>query len=496
MSTRRAFTLIELLLAMAIGLFVVGTAFYAFRSAVASISAANRRALENSMLRQGVVAVMEEADFWTWYDAPGGDAYDSANGQGLRPAFDNEAQRRTKSGNYLQQFPNTSTILGRPFTPFRDLAAAEEFFERPLRFFDPAASASLLAARADASISRREYDRGWSVAHWSAADPRTWFRGDISQQFSSDNRHGRYGLVSHVRTNPQLGDTTGFYTRNFASSVNPTGTPTGDFGTVETRHSWRDNQLLGLRHALGYYGLLDYLPANVVMLTQGSSVPRYPNAFDTLVFPANTVGDIACFMDIDDRPYLGWLEVEEMLTLRDSTSRLRSWFPGRFPIGARHDMGTAVGLLPWSPYAGLFGYGNPPIANNALTSAAFVHESGEAGLRSWRHGGDQFAWNGSNKQGFAQIMGRVHLFRPLMHERPTGWPELYLAMKRYYVRGRFITQGGVRWADPQTGALQEVTFPIFGTNLRGARQQRHRDGGWAVWRARGHADNSPTLDDP
>ena len=70
---RRGFTLIELMLAMALGMVIVFTAFAGIRVAGQCYTISTRLSLENSMLRVGFMQSLDELDFWTSYDNP----YDS-----------------------------------------------------------------------------------------------------------------------------------------------------------------------------------------------------------------------------------------------------------------------------------------------------------------------------------------------------------------------------------------------------------------------------------
>lgn len=476
MNRRSGLTLIELMIAMAIGLVILSTIFYGFRVATAAMSTANRLSLENGLLRHGFLAALEEADFWTSYDAPDGDPYDATfNGQGLRTSFDNSVRRF--QGSEFQRLANSGTRLGLPFTPFHDVADTSDFVTSPVKVFDPDPDyhAALRAERASSAVAARDSDRGWYPGHWSAVDPRTWYRGPWAQRWDTDARFGRYGMISHVKTRPLLGNANGHWTYDRVGGG--AGVSTGDFGQVEALHTWRENQMLGVRHALGYYGLLDYLPANAVLATSGTIVP---------------VPGGGGFVDIDEKTYWGWLAPSTGNSpVRDNTSSPKEWFPSSRIRPARSVLGSAVGILPRSPYAGLWQSGY--VANDQLTDDAIV---GIPGHRIWRTAGHDGGWNGSDKQHYVSLMARVHLFKPFMLEKPAHWPDTYLGLKRYFVRGRFAAIASVRWVSRGSGDMAEIAFPVFGTTLRGARQQRHRDGGWADWHAAGDPANDPTLDDP
>lgn len=63
----RGFTLIELIIAMALGLMVCLVAFIAFAAASKTVTSANRIALQNRLLMTGVTYAMEDMDTWGSY---------------------------------------------------------------------------------------------------------------------------------------------------------------------------------------------------------------------------------------------------------------------------------------------------------------------------------------------------------------------------------------------------------------------------------------------
>ena len=86
----RAFTLIELMIAMAIGMLILFTAFAGFRVASQCIVVANRLSLENSLMRSGYNIAHEQLDFWTNLDDPALNALllkASQNALSLNPSY-------------------------------------------------------------------------------------------------------------------------------------------------------------------------------------------------------------------------------------------------------------------------------------------------------------------------------------------------------------------------------------------------------------------------
>ncbi len=67
---RRAYTIIEVLIAVALGTAVCLVAYAGLRAAASTSTAANRLAIENQMLRAGIHAVIDELDTWRSYNDP------------------------------------------------------------------------------------------------------------------------------------------------------------------------------------------------------------------------------------------------------------------------------------------------------------------------------------------------------------------------------------------------------------------------------------------
>lgn len=66
----RGFTLVEVAVAIAMSLIIVGTAIATVRVAATTITKARRLSLENGLLRAGVLVAMDDADLWMSLDDP------------------------------------------------------------------------------------------------------------------------------------------------------------------------------------------------------------------------------------------------------------------------------------------------------------------------------------------------------------------------------------------------------------------------------------------
>ncbi|HEX3134501.1 MAG TPA: prepilin-type N-terminal cleavage/methylation domain-containing protein [Planctomycetota bacterium] len=203
-----AFTLIELMIAISLGAMVVYTAVAAVRVASGAMTASQRLATENALLRIGVEVAVDEADFWTSSDDP--------ELGGLRPLRGTDA----------------ATGAGKPFTDFRDVG-----------FID---SAGATGAWSETPGATR---RGWSASPlaWAAADPRTWCRANVAEEGtvnpggnSPRTFWGHFGVYSHL---------------------DPT----------RAWHAWYPNQIRGLIDSMGFYGLFEYLPSNGFAIYHGAN---------------------------------------------------------------------------------------------------------------------------------------------------------------------------------------------------------------------------------
>jgi prepilin-type N-terminal cleavage/methylation domain-containing protein len=193
---RAAFTLIEMMIAISLGLVIVGTVLSGLRVASQAITVVNRLAQENQLMRLGCEVAHEHLDFWNDCDDPENPANQTLRGKDMNG--------------------------GLPFTPMGDIVP-----------YAPGANA--------------EASTGWNPSDtWPAADPRTWWHGNLAEKCNSNVMLGRYSIFGN--TAPSLDVNASF----------------GDYGQVTVLHSWLYNQLWSLRTAVGYYGYFDYAPANTM----------------------------------------------------------------------------------------------------------------------------------------------------------------------------------------------------------------------------------------
>lgn len=203
---QRGFTLIELMIAVTLGLGIVLVATAGFRVAAQAVTKCNRMALENALVRTAVLQACNEVDYWTYVDNP-------------------ETPSVIPSSMSLRQ---PSPFGGwKPFAPFTPV---------------PVAVPPIL----DFVISGDEREATWnpSPMAWAAHDARAWCRGNMAETRDTDLRFGDYNLIANDQTSL--------------------------FPDAFRCRSWYDNQIKNTLDSLGFYGSLEYLPSNVLFVYHGS----------------------------------------------------------------------------------------------------------------------------------------------------------------------------------------------------------------------------------
>ncbi len=389
----RGFTLIELIVAVGAGALVALAAATAASAAAQCTSAANRLSLENGLMRAGFVATLDEVDSWRAYDDP-----DDASYQRLRGHRDGD---------------------GLAFTP---LARTTGWQPSP----------------------ERERARGFHPdEHWLPHDPSAWYRGHAAERHGSDLRFGRYAAVSNADASTVDG----------SADLGGASAAGGVYGRVIVPHAWRDAQLRSLWHALGYFGVAEYMPADTI----------YGWYQDWLPDPASIDGTNSGGLPaILNTPLAG----NYRFTDTDGIEQ------------------TAMGLLV-NTYATNYALLDP--ARGPATALAWLLTEDR------RHYPLEYGGGEGAMREFRDQTEHIATLTPL---RPSHWPSTSWSVDRYVKTKRFITLCRVRSGSALDGATTELNFTAFGTSLRGARRQRHRDGGWARWDDTPGALNDPTLDAP
>ncbi|MBA3848134.1 MAG: hypothetical protein H0X45_16005, partial [Planctomycetes bacterium] len=238
------------------------------------------------------------------------------------------------------------------------------------------------------------------AARWAANHPDSWWRGNLAERTGTDLRFGRYPIFADVRSPAAVGSQA-----------------YGAYGAVQPR-TWLSSQVRGLDHALGHYGLLEYLPANQVLAwydaAPGSNEPTQQGGMCAQWPRMNFWSDIPSF-----DPY------------------------------------ASRSILPPTP------------ATSGWSTAQLV----DGHRRLYQTG-----WMSNWQQGdMSAFLERSLTSTRLMPLAPATWPAVAIQVCRSTRLYRFNTLCRVRWTSPITGESSDLAFSGFGTSLRGARQARGLD---------------------
>ena len=455
---RSGFTLIELMLAIALGSLLVYTAVAAFRVASQTVTIANRMCLENSLIRAGMCEAHNQLDFWTNLDDP-----DDVTNQRLRVSGI-DASGTTFGGDLSQnQLPTTTGLafarMSEVFPPNklpRSPATASPGSQVP-RFATALNPQVLTTKQIDGidPVSIPGYDRatlesdtGFDPTYvWAPHDPRTWYRGNIIEKISTGpqgQRFGRYGIFTNMDANPT------FMTFSFSEPIVPPPpappTPTYNFlnptYSAVPLHTWYPRQLIGLARALGFYGMCEYMPSNTIF----SSYASYANGSDSTggipkIFHRSGSGFVSGDM-------LG--ESQGLYSLSNNRS-----------YGVTNPIGRTVN--------------NSGLSNEYYSGYASDYDSNTA---------------------LQQFINITIPRSPLLQTQPAHWSVVSVGVGHFVKSAKFVNIAKVRWQNPLTGSLSELTFTGVGSTLRGARMQRRPDLGWAKWDNATTATNDANLDTP
>jgi len=461
----RGFTLIELMIAITLGMLVVYTAVAGFRVASQSVTMANRLSVENSMIRAGFQEAHQQMDFWTNLDDPD----DTAN-QRLRGTV------TMGTGGGVGQKLNDigfSPTVGFPFTPMSTIFPANQPLKTGMPVIDsgvprfasalgtPQAPILPLNGSPTSPITWNtiaDSDIGFDPTYaWAPHDPRTWYRGNAIEKERGNGSDsyigvpiwfGRYGIF----TNTDEGTSLTFRTlrpKPQRSDPESARYDAGYSSTAKPPHRWYARQVLGLSRALGFYGMCDYLPSNTIysVYTSYSGGSLSPGGIPQYFLP--------------DKGFL---------------------------IGTGMHEIHALGLHGLT-HAQSFGVSNPALRTVSDTDLVNEH------FRYWESDYSTY-WNTGNATGLQNFMKVTLAQDTLMKASPTHWPVVSVGVAHYIKSAKFANVARVRWTNPLTGAESELSFTGVGTTLRGARMQRKLGGGWARWDNGSGAMNDSHLDTP
>jgi len=213
----RAFTMIELVMSLAMGLAIILTIYAGFRQMAEGIKNAEAMALDNDLLNAGIFQALEEVDSWSSTDNP--------SWQPLRTSSGSYKELDVLTGNYAADGSDWDE-LPQPFNHFDDTAAASRTADTYYAFY------------------------------FEPHDKRSWYRGDGGCYFDEDQKYcwessyGNYSLFANSSDNYVLVGHTDH------------GEGYDAFLIVPASHRYLGAQHELFKYSLGWYGWLDYLPAH------------------------------------------------------------------------------------------------------------------------------------------------------------------------------------------------------------------------------------------
>jgi hypothetical protein len=236
-------------------------------------------------------------------------------------------------------------------------------------------------------------------------------------------------------------------------------------GEAQPKRTWYSNQLESLKNALGYYGAIDYMPANAIYGSPGD--PGADNKYGTAD-------------DWDQRMSKEWCDpsgngggVQWRFANSDGGT---AWARGIY----RHTRDSTYAIIPASRY-------NEVLSEN-WSRQNLVKEH----FHSWATDRVGSAVAENNSIGIANLTSKAMMDRPLVEIRPETWPDMHVHSMRYISNSRFVAMFRIGWVSPLTGDSTSISLTTVSTSLRGARQQRRpakHGGGWAL-------PGEPHLDRP
>ena len=199
-TTHRGFTLIEMVIALGVGLVVIFLAMAGLRLTAQTLALTRQLALQNDLMRSGLLTALEDRDFWTLYDDP-----DDAANQGLRqtsvmPAEPMGSYRKfgidpwdvssglsyrdaaytvpVNNGLRSSAFGQENLILGRPFSPLSQVPLPltngydlSETTRSGAQLMPYARNVSTWGVRAASAHPGRAFEEPWVVRPIDDASP-------------------------------------------------------------------------------------------------------------------------------------------------------------------------------------------------------------------------------------------------------------------------------------------------------------------------------------
>ena len=535
---RRAFTLLELMIAIVLSAIIILTAVSGLRTMAQAVTAANRLSLENALMRAGYFTAQDQLDFWTNADDPTDVSRQKLRAQSLPfcPMYGAGGQgfHLVTDGQRIQGPTAPASIPRAAVTPsVFNVPVAEDIpgylIGSPKVEIKPAPELS----QAVSQLAVSESKIGWDpTLAWAPHDPKTWYHGNLTDspfkwRFWDDTGgsadlmatkpgdlfkdtfsmflHGRSAVITNVDDKPALfsytisdfqssaipavpaipADSNDDWSVNIQSAVlAQTVKRPIDYtvGTEGVPHRWYQRQVLGLIGTLGYVGFMSYMPPNAIygFYTGYQDVNQGP---DLSKSPYGNQGDAA--LCHGNGLFSG-------LSAYSNSRTMSAIEPG---LGTFFVWGNPATLL--SRTRGLVGHTWQVLA----AQPQFEQMGNEANLLKvtnkilWQHVADTSKEQDSlltTSRYLHQVMGGANN----SYRGPEAWPRVSVSVTRMLGFAHFQNNAAIQMQNPLTGKVIEFSWMGLGTSLRGARMQRKKTFGWAKWdnASSAYSTNDPHLD--
>jgi prepilin-type N-terminal cleavage/methylation domain-containing protein len=507
-TTNSAFTLLEMMISVALGSLVMLTAMVGLRTASQTVTAANRLSLENSLMRAGYFDTQMQFDFWNNLDDPN------------KP----DSDRKLKGYGSLPSANIENKTRGMPFVPMKDIYPLAT--KVPMRSMERNSGTGYeIAGRDLKSITGKlpinvitavddwEKDVGWDPTYlWAPHDPRTWCRVNLAEKDrhrtdklfeKPDNSFrpidpvnslpphlfGRYAIFSCASTDSNL--TSYKIKRNINADprlVNYDNSPRPDYVAppdsklvtpfdvtyrgypTNVVHNWYPRQIEALLSCIGYAGFCEYLPPNTLYGYYKTSGAKNEGGLANMaVVPWDQNRWDFCNFDGNQRTVRGIYR----------QTYATSW--GYLNPESPNDWGQKEeGVIDTPP--------------NSQKLLEWYYTKYSSDYQAWKDDPDQSKFD--IRDGLQWYYRHVNFPQKMMAEIPGHWPVTETGLGRYVKNSRHVAIARIRQTNSYTGEVIELSWTGLGTTLRGARMQRKTTSGWAKWDNASGASNDPHLDTP
>ncbi|TVR43060.1 MAG: prepilin-type N-terminal cleavage/methylation domain-containing protein [Planctomycetota bacterium] len=420
MISRRGFTLLEAMIALSLGVVILLITYSGFRVAAASMTATERRALENQLLITGTMIALDQADLWTDLDV----ASDPSQ-QGLRT---NPSKTLNPLSNPYAADASDWQQLPQPFTGLNEswpLATAVDFF-------DPDG--------------------------WHPHNERSWYRGDgglflaSGADYVDESAYGNYAIGSAA-----------------GSSVQPL---TGHTTSVSPTSTWYASQHEGLKYGLGFYGWFDYLPAHAMMdyysIHSNQRALRPVELRRLHRMRESEWGGPSMAIVSDDAMFVWDVNPQWHGRIAEQTfwPHGGSWVANGIPTLNRSGAERVVsrGSYLRDTHMAISG----PVPGESAVSDRRRASLNRMIIGTYGHGWEPMS-------ALTAVIQSANRERRIIQDPPEDWPTVQVGMRRIMHMGNVTSYAFVRLVDPISGVSEELFLPVLSTSLRGARMNRGLD---------------------